>query len=126
MQTVLGTFSLSTFHSVSKKGGEHIINANTSSFLSQTGVKTTYDANINLFVYKMKVTSDIGMEQEFGTDLWNINIGLSWEKGLSVGAAVNGYGFDGSYRPSPAGLFLIGVAFTQPELLPAAYQAVTQ
>ncbi len=125
IKTVIGNFGFSSFSSVSQSGGEHLFNLNTTQFNSQKGSKITSDANINLFVYKMKFTSDIGLEQEFGTTSWNVNIGLSWEKGLSVGAAVNGYGFDANYRPNVVGLMLIGVAIAQPELFPAAYKAVT-
>jgi hypothetical protein len=126
VNSVIGTFNLSTYNSVSHSGGEHLLNFNVTKFYTQDGVKTDYDSNINLFVYKMKLTSDIGMEQEFGTDSWNINIGLSWKKGLSVGAAVNGHGFDSSYRPNAAGLILIGTAIIAPELLPEVSQSVTQ
>ncbi|WP_179416106.1 DUF6443 domain-containing protein [Mucilaginibacter sp. E4BP6] len=118
LNTVIGTFNLSTYSSVSHSGGEHLLNGNVTTFLNQRGKSTTSDSNVNLFVYHFKITSDIGYEIELGTDSWNINYGLSWEKGLSIGAAVNGHGFDSSYMPNAGGVLLIGAGIVDPELIP--------
>ena len=80
----------------------------------------------DLGVYRLKFTSDIGVETEFGSESSKLSVGLSWEKGIALGAAVNGHGFDVSYRPNGAGLALIGTALVAPEALPEVWRWVTK
>jgi len=117
METLIGTFKASTSSSFKNKCPERILNINATTTINQNReIKTSFNANINLFVYKYKVTDKIGMEQEFGTDSWNISTGLSWEDGLSLSGTVNGHSAEVSYRPNMVGLATVAGLIFAPEI----------
>ena len=125
LKTAIGTFGFSNYSSVSRTGDERLFNLNVTQFNTGHETKTSFDANVNLFVYKLKITSDIGVETEFGSESSKIDLGLSYEKGISFGAAVLGHGFDVNYKPSAGVLAIAGTAIVAPELLSEVWNALT-